>query len=53
MENQMKFIPCNTDAWDQAEKKAKRKVYKKVARSKKRGNFQAKDAKVHRNINAR
>ena len=22
----MKFIPCNTDAWEQAEKKAKRKV---------------------------
>ena len=46
----MKFIPCNTDAWDQAEKKSKRKVKTKGARSKKRDFI---SSKVHKNLNAR
>ena len=45
----MKFIPCNTDAWTEAEKKAKRKVKKPVAKVKKRGY----SPKVHKNLNAR
>ena len=45
----MKFIPCNTDAWDQAEKKAKQKGKEKVNPQQAR----RRSSKVHRNLNAR
>ena len=33
----MKFIPCDKDAWSEAEKKAKRKIKVRAAKPKKRG----------------
>lgn len=48
----MRFIPCNTDAWTEAEKKAKRKKKANISPSQS-SRRSAKIAKAHRNNNAR
>ena len=45
----MKFIPCNTDVWQEAEKKATRKVNPKNAAAPS-GRRDAKVAKAYKNF---
>ena len=48
----MRYIPCDTDAWTEAEKKAKRKKKVNLAPSQS-SRRSAKIAKAHKNYNAR